>query len=158
MCFEYADQSGEQTGFDPFRPVLGHEMSEEVFNVREELRALIENHGELEDATGRMIPLSAWTGVKKKKNRWRGVLAYVVASYEQELMAALFDRAIEEEKRDGRRRFWIWLYQADGVTLRFSSRANQKKIISNLQKRVSERARELSMITKLEVDHRGEAK
>ena len=79
-------------------------------------------------------------------------MAYVNASYEQELMAALFDEAQAERDRDGETRFKVWLYQADGVTVRIDRRYSHSAQIERLQKTVASRAEELGVPTELEVD------
>lgn len=88
----------------------------------------------------------------------RSVLAYVAASYEQMLVAELFE-ATEEmewaaEKESRQPRFRIWLYQADGVTIRVSSKHKLDTIIDRLQERFNRKAKELGLITRLEVDWR----
>ena len=157
VCFTYAEKSGVQFGFDPFRPALTHPMMKEVLDVREQLKSIINDRGGIEDVSGRFIPLSAWNEVKKAKNRWRGVLSYYAASYEQELMAEVFDCAqaeLDAASENGRRKqFWIWLYQSDGCTIRFGSRvsdARRTQILNRIQERVDERAADLGVITALD--------
>ena len=82
-------------------------------------------------------------------------MAYVNASYEQELMAALFEEARDERERDGQTRFEVWLYQADGVTIRIDRRYSHANQIERLQKAVASRAEELGVPTELEVDYTG---
>ena len=159
VCFEYAEQSGVQLDFEPFRPLLEHEMAEEVLEVREQLREIINRRDGLEDATGRFIPLNAWDDTKKEENQWRAVLAYVAASFEQELMGEVFDCAQAEldaaAEEDRRKRFWIWLYQGDGCTIRFGSRvsdAERTRIQRRIQERVDERTEELGVVSTLEIE------
>jgi hypothetical protein len=159
VCFQYEEKSGVQLSFDPFRPLLDHEMAKEVLEVRSQLRQIINERGGLEDATGRFIPLNAWDDVKKQENRWRGVLAYVAASYEQELMGEVFDCAQAEldaaREEDRRKRFWIWLYQADGCTIRLGTKttdARRRRILRRIQERVDERAQELGVVSALEIE------
>lgn len=138
---------------DPIKPLLSHPLMEEILGTRNELEAIINARGGLEDVNGRFIPLSAWNETKDQENRWRGVLAYVNASYEQELMGAAFDVARKEIGRSGNTRFWIWLYQADGFTMRVRSDASAARQVSRLQDAVDEKAGELGVPTELEVDH-----
>jgi len=139
-------------GLEPLRPLLSHPLMEELLETRDKLELIVSERAGLEDANGRFIPLSAWDQTKRKENRWRGVLAYVNASYEQELMAALFDEAQAERDRDGETRFTVWLYQADGVTVRIDRRYSHANQIERLQKAVADRAEELGVPTELEVD------
>jgi hypothetical protein len=153
---EYRRQSGQAVGsFDPIRPLLRHELLQELFSTRERLEAIITSRGGLRDADGRFIPLGKWDETKEAGNRWRGVMAYVNASHEQRLMAAAFDAARAEEEREARSRFRIWLYQADGFTVRISSKAAHEPQIRRLQAAVSDEAERLGMPTKLEVDFSG---
>jgi hypothetical protein len=84
------------------------------------------------------------------------VLAYTNASFEQKLMFEPFRLAIEErewaaQKNSRRPKFRIWLYQADGITVRFKSDSPQRQI-QRLQDAVAEKADELNIPTELEVD------
>jgi hypothetical protein len=153
---EYGKLTGTYLdGHDPLRPLLDHPLMEELLSTRDKLEAIITSRGGLEDATGRLIPLSAWDETKDTEDRWRGVMAYVNASYEQEIMAAAFDVAQEEMDADGRTDMTIWLYQADGFTVRMRSRVSHSKRIEMLQDAVAERAAELGVPTELEVDYAG---
>jgi len=150
---EYAKATGEPPDdFEPLRPILSHPLMQELLETRDKLEAIVTNRGGLEDATGRLIPQEAWDETKDRGDRWRGVLAYVNASYEQELMAAAFDEAREEKQADGRTDYKIWLYQADGFTVRVRSRVSHSKRIERLQEAVAERASELAVPTELRVD------
>lgn len=155
MSESYGNDTGQYRSFEAFRPVLQHELVDEIRRIRDQLEEIInEQHG-LKDADGRDIPLSKWDGVNDKEGRWRGVLAYVIASYEQKLMAELFRVARRERERGPRTKFRIWLYQYDGVTIRTSSKASDRRQISRLQDAVDKKAEELGMPTQLEVDHTG---
>lgn len=142
-------------GFKPLEPLLSHPLMEELLSTRDQLEAIINERGGLEDADGRFIPLSKWDGAKDQENRWRGVMAYVNASYEQKLMGAAFAEAQEERERDPRTRFKIWLYQADGFTVRINSKASHSRQINRLQDAVAQKADELGMPTELEIDYEG---
>ncbi|MCS4087281.1 hypothetical protein GGQ10_002107 [Salinibacter ruber] len=140
-------------GLEPLRPLLHHPLMEELLSTRDKLEAIITDRGGLEDANGRFIPLDAWDEVKDEENRWRGVMAYVNASYEQEVMAPIFREARKEMESDSYTRFKVWLYQADGVTVRIDRRVtNRPKVVARLRKAVKERADELNVPTELEVD------
>ena len=147
------DYPGE--GLEPLRPLLSHPLMEELLETRDKLELLINERGGLEDANGRFIPVSAWDQTKRKENRWRGVMAYVNASYEQELMLPIFEEAWDERERDGQTRFKVWLYQADGVTVRIDRRYSHANQIERLQSAVAEEAAELGVPTELEVDYTG---
>jgi len=157
VLHEIAAEYDDETGFypethEPLEPLLSHPLVEELFDTRGKLRGIVEERGGLEDAEGRHIPLSKWNGEKNKEDRWRGVMAYVNASYETEIMAAPFREARAEKARDARTRFKIWLYQGDGFTMRVSSKASPQRQIDRLQDAVSGRAGELGVPTELEVD------
>jgi hypothetical protein len=137
----------------PIKPLLSHPLMEEILQTRDQLSAIINDQKGLKDANGRVIRLSAWNETKKKENRWRGVLAYVNATYEQELMGAAFDVARQEMERSGNTRFWIWLYQADGFTMRVRSDASATRQIERLQDAVGEEAGVLDVPTELDVDY-----
>jgi hypothetical protein len=150
----YADLTGEwpEEGTGPLKAILDHPLMEELLETRDKLEAIITNRGGLEDATGRFIPLSKWDGVKKKENRWRGVMAYVNCSFEQEIMYPIFREARKEMERDGKTRFKVWLYQGDGVTINVHRDYAHEPQIARLQTAVSEKADELGVPTKLTVD------
>jgi hypothetical protein len=148
---------GEYPERKEVEPLLSHPLMKELLSTRDQLEAIITSRGGLEDATGRFIPLSAWDDVKDKENRWRGVMAYVNASFEQEIMSVAFEVAAEERDRDARSRFTIWLYQADGFTVRMGSKASHSRQIERLKEAVSGRAAELGVPTELEVDYSGGA-
>jgi len=139
-------------GTEPLKAILDHPLMEELFETRDKLEAVITDRGGLEDANGRFIPLSAWDETKKRKNRWRGVMAYVNASYEQEVMYPIFREAKAEMERDGKTRFKVWLYQGDGVSINVHRDYAHEPQIARLQKAVKERANELDVPTRLEVD------
>lgn len=150
---EFAELTGHwEDTTEPFEKVLSHPLMEELLQTRDELERIINDRGGLDDADGRFIPLDKWNGTKKKSNRWRGVMAYVNATYEQKLMAAPFEEARKEKEREGNNRFWIWLYQADGFTMRTRSDASSQRQIQRLQDAVAEKANELGVPTELEVD------
>jgi len=151
---EWGNLTGEYLdSTEPFKGLRDHPLMDELLTTRDKLEAIITNRGGLEDANGRFIPLDAWDETKKTANRWRGVMAYVNASYEQELMGAAFDVADGERDRDEDTRFKIWAYQADGVTARINRRYSHSKQIERLQNAVKERADELGVPTELEVDY-----
>lgn len=139
----------------PVKPLLKHPLMEEILGTRKELKSIMNERGDLEDANGRFIPLSEWNATKDRENRWRGVLAYVNASYEQKLMGAAFEEAQKELERDGNTRFWIWLYQGDGFTMRVRSDASATRQIERLQDAVGDEVGELDVPTELEVDYAG---
>ncbi|MCS4139578.1 hypothetical protein GGQ13_003033 [Salinibacter ruber] len=151
---EYAKLTGTYLeNFDPLEPLLSHPLMEELLQTRDKLEAVITERGGLKDATGRFIPLSAWDETKDQENRWRGCMAYVNASYEQEIMAPIFRQGFDERTRDGKTRFRVWLYQADGATVRVHRDYAHSPQIERLQSAVAERAEELGVPTELEVDH-----
>lgn len=150
MCWAYADAGGAQHSFEPFKPALEHPLVDELFRMRGELRELIQQRGYLVDAAGRKIRPEMMTH-KDEGDKWKSVLAYVNASFEQKLMSQIFDLAIEEQQRE-RPRFTIWLYQSDGVTVRVKSRASVSHQVQRLQEAVKEKADELGVPTRLEVD------
>lgn len=150
---KYAHITGTWLSTSTVEPLLTHPLVEELLETRDKLEAIITSRGGLEDATGRFIPLDAWSETKDEGNRWRGVMAYVNASYEQKLMVAAFDEAREEKRSDGRTDFKIWLYQADGFTVRMRSRVSHSKRIDRLQSAVAQKANELGVPTELEVDY-----
>jgi hypothetical protein len=125
---------------------------EELLETRDKLEAIITSRGGLKDASGRFIPLSAWDETKKEGNRWRGVMAYVNCSFEQEIMYPVFREAQAELDRDGDVKFKVWLYQGDGVTIRIHRNYAHEPRIARLQKAVADKAEELGVPTKLEVD------
>jgi len=156
IYLDYSHQTGDfpEEGHTPIRPLLNHELMEELLSTRDKLEVIINNRGSLKDAAGREIPLSAWDDVKDKDNRWRGVMAYVNASYEQELMGEIFNEARATQERDGYTEFQVWLYQGDGVTVRIDRRVrNHYDIIGRIQSAVEERAQELGVPTELEIDY-----
>jgi hypothetical protein len=150
----YAQLTGHwpDEGTEPLKAILGHPLMDELFETRDKLEVIINQRGGLEDANGRFIPLDAWDREKKKENRWRGVMAYVNCSVEQEIMYPIFREAREEMKRDGKTRFKVWLYQGDGVTLNVHRDYSHEPQIARLQKAVKQRANELGAPTRLEVD------
>jgi hypothetical protein len=149
MCWAYEDMTGRQDGTDPFKPVLEHPLVDELFRMREEFKELITGRGWLKDAAGRKIRPAMMT--HKNDGAWKSVLAYTNSSFEQRLMAPIFDLAIEEQDRS-RPRFAVWLYQGDGVTIRVKSRASTSHQVDRLQSAVTEEAEELGVPTELEVD------
>ncbi|MCS4038308.1 hypothetical protein [Salinibacter ruber] len=151
----YADLTGHWpgNGTDPIKPILEHPLMEELFRTRDKLEAIITDRGGLTDATGRFIPLSKWDGEKPEENRWRGCMAYVNCSYEQEIMHPIFREAKKEMESGSYARFKIWLYQGDGVTINIDRRVrSHEKLIARLQNAVKERAGELGVPTRLTVD------
>ena len=155
MCWGYADAGGAQHSFEPFKPALEHPLVDELFRMRGELKELIRQRGYLVDAAGRKIRPEMMTH-KDEADRWKPVLAYTNASFEQKLMFEPFRLAIEErewaaQKNSRRPKFRIWLYQADGITVRFKSDSPQRQI-QRLQDAVAEKANELNVPTELEVD------
>ena len=151
---EYGRITGEYLdNFDPIEPLLSHPLMEELFATRDKLEVIIDGRRGLEDADGCLIPLSAWDKTKDKANRWRGVMSYVNASYEQKLMGELFEEAQATKDRDSYTEFTVWLYQADGVTVRMDRRVRSHHgVIERLQSAVAEKAEELGVPTELEVD------
>ncbi len=155
MTMLYGKKTEEYRSFDAFRPVKNHELVDELLRIRSRLQSVINRRGGMQDAAGSFIPLSKWNETKNKEDRWRGVLAYVNASYEQKLMAEAF-RVAEEESRRERPRFRIWLYQSDGFTMRVASKYKPKNQIERLQEAVRSKAEDLNVPTKLEIDHPGQ--
>ena len=137
----------------PFKKLGRHPLIKELLQARSQLRQIIDKRGGLEDVRGRLVPLSAWDATKKKENRWRGVLAYVNASFEQALLYPVFEEALAERRREGPSRFQIWLYQADGVTVRIHRKYDHRPQIKRLQEAVAKQADELGVPTELEVDY-----
>jgi hypothetical protein len=157
LLYRILQKYGKVTGhfldsFDPIEPLLSHPLMEELLATRDKLEVIINDREGLKDADGRFIPLSAWNETKDKENRWRGCMAYVNSSYEQKLMAAALDEAQAELERGSSPRFRIWLYQADGVTVRMGSKASHSNQIDRLQNAVADKADELGVPTELEVD------
>ncbi|WP_263834378.1 hypothetical protein [Salinibacter sp.] len=159
---EYGKLTGRylSEGHAPLRPLLSHPVMNKLFETRDKLEAIINERGGLKDAHGRFISCSTWEGVKDKGNRWRGVLAYVNASFEQRLMRAALDVAAEEkrwagQKESRRPKLRIWLYQADGFTVRVGSKASHSRQVERLQSAVAQKAEELGVPTELEVDFAG---
>ncbi len=157
MLHEIASEYDDATGFypethEPLEPLLSHPLVAELLETREKLREITNEKGGLHDANGNFIPLSAWNKTKAREDRWRGVMAYVNASYETEIVGAAFEEAIKEKERDARTRFKIWLYQADGFTIRVSSKASVDAQVKRLKQVVADKAEELGVPTKLEVD------
>jgi len=155
MTMTYGKKTGEYLSFDAFRPVTNHELVDELLRIRSKLKSVINRRGGMEDAAGCFIPLSKWNETKNKEDRWRGVLAYVNASYEQKLMAEAFRIAEQENSRE-RPRFRIWLYQADGFTMRVASKYKPENQIERLQRAVRSKANDLNVPTKLEIDCQGQ--
>lgn len=154
----YASLTGHwpDEGIQPLKAILMHPLMDELFDTRDKLEAILTSRGGLEDANGRFIPLKAWDEVKKKENRWRGCMAYVNCSFEQEIMYPIFREAKKERERDGHTWFKVWLYQGDGVTIRLHRKVrNHSKQIGRLQKAVKKRADDLGVPTRLEVDWPG---
>ena len=151
---EYSKLTGDRLdNFDPIEPLLSHPLMEELFSTRDKLEVIINQRGGLEDADGRLIPLSAWDKTKDKADRWRGVMSYVNASYEQKLIGELFKEAQATKKRDAYTEFIVWLYQADGVTVRMDRRVrSHHDVIGRLQSAVTDKAEKLGVPTELEVD------
>jgi len=148
-----ADMQGE---WEKVKPVLKHPLVGELFRIREGLKEVIEDRGYLVDAAGRKIQAGMMT--HREEGAWKSVLAYTNASFEQKLMWPIFREATEEkawasEKSHRRPKFRIWVYQSDGVTVRIGSKASNDKQITRLQEAVSEKAEELDIPTKLEVDY-----
>jgi hypothetical protein len=159
MLKAYARETGIWAEGESVDPIFESGLLEEIYRVRAQIRKRINEQGGLEDAFGRLVPLSAWDG-KKKEDRWRGVLAYVNASYELALIWECFEAAIEEKKwaaqKNSRRpRFRIWLLQGDGFTLRVDRKRDPEPIIERLKERVGKKAEELGMVTALSVEQNG---
>jgi hypothetical protein len=157
LPYQLLKEWGRATGewFDTterFEAIYEHPLMEELLETRDKLEAIITSRGGLHDANGRFIPLSAWDETKKKENRWRGLMSYVNASFEQELMLPIFGAAQAERERDEQTRYEVWLYQGDGVTVRIDRRYAHEPQIARLQEAVADRANELGVPTKLEVD------
>lgn len=156
MLGEYRDRGGRVVGrasFDPFRPVMGHPVMAEIYETAQAVLAHVEEAGGLHDAEGRWISLGMF-GAKKPEGRAKTLLSYVCASYEQALVAEAFRVATDELDAPscyGRPAFWIWLYQADGLTLRVSSKADAADVVGRLQRAVAAKAEELGMPTRLSV-------
>lgn len=157
MLNEYLDRGGRYVGtysFAPFRPVMEHPVLAEVYQTAQDVLAHIEKEGGLHDAEGRWISLEMFRA-KKPEDRPKTLLAYVCASYEQVLVAEAFREAADELEHPscyGRPAFWIWLYQADGFTLRLSAKADAGEVIGRLQRAVARKAAELGMPTRLSVE------
>lgn len=137
---------------DVFDGLRSHPLVRELLQTRETLREIINQEGGLWDASGRFIPLSAWNETKAEGDRWRGLMSYINASYETEIVGEAFRVAKKERERDARTRFKIWLCQGDGFTIRVSSKASTGRQIKRLQDAVAEKAEELGVPTKLTVD------
>ena len=153
ILLDYAAYGGTYPGsHEPLAGLHSHPLIAELLETRETLREIIgEEHG-LYDATGRFIPLSAWNETKDREDRWRGLMSYINASYETEIIGAAFEEAIKEKERDARTRFKIWLYQGDGFTIRVSSKASAQAQVRTLKQAVADKAEELGVPTELEVD------
>jgi hypothetical protein len=152
----YEKKSGAQAEWEQMKPVLNHPLVDELFRIREGLKEVIEDRGYLFDAAGRKIRTEMMT--HKDEGAWKSVLAYTNASFEQKLMWPVFREAIKakewaSEKSHRRPKFRIWLYQADGVTIRIGSKASGDKVITRLQDAVAEKADELDIPTELELDY-----
>lgn len=154
ICSDYDDYGGRypDSNKEPLVGLRSHPLVSELLETRETLREIINKEGGLYDASGRFIPLSAWNKTKDREDRWRGLMSYINASYETEIVGAAFEEAIKEKERDARTRFKIWLYQADGFTIRVSSKASANAQVKRLKQAVADKAEELSVPTKLEVD------
>jgi hypothetical protein len=153
ICSDYAAYGGTYPGsYEPLAGLRSHPLVAELLETRETLREIInEEHG-LYDATGRFISLSAWNETKDREDRWRGLMSYINASYETEIIGAAFEEAIKEKERDARTRFKIWLYQGDGFTIRVSSKASIDSQVGTLKQAVADKAEDLGVPTELEVD------
>lgn len=149
---DYDDYTGHYPDHEPLQPLLSHPLVAELLRTRETLREIIEDEHGLYDATGRFIPLSKWNGEKKKENRWRGLMSYINATYETEIIGAPFEEAIAEKERDARTKFKIVLLQGDGFSIQVSSKASIDAQVKRLKNAVAERAEELGVPTKLTVD------
>jgi len=152
---QYSDLTGNWPGEGPgaIEPIMDHFAVKELFETRDKLEKIINERGGLKDATGRFIELSKWDGEKPKENRWRGVMAYVNCSYEQQIMYPIFEEAKKEMKRDGKTRFKVWLYQGDGVTINVHRDYAHEPQIARLKNAVRDRAGELNVPTRLTVDY-----
>jgi len=151
---EYQDHtgSGVHPGFDPFHPLLKHELVREVSWVHLGLVQKIIRSRVMLDAAGRTLSLSDFSS---RPNPAKSLLAYVASTYEIKLIEAAFDEAIQEEpwaaEKDNRRvRFRIWLLQYDGFTMRVKRARDMEKFVKQLQDAVSAQARELGIITSLD--------
>lgn len=156
MLDRYAEISGTwPSGFDPFRPVLGHPVVSELLGVRDLVLDHVVDHAGLHDAEGRFVALGAMGHKEGDDSRARSVLSYVASSYEQDLVAAAFAEAAQELEgaaASGRRpAFVIWIYQADGFTVRTYGGADTGAVVSRLQGAVARRAAELGLPTRLSV-------
>jgi hypothetical protein len=111
ICSDYAAYGGTYPdSHEPLAGLRSHPLIAELLETRETLREIINEEGGLFDATGRFIPLSAWNGTKAREDRWRGLLSYINASYETEIIGAAFEEARKEREREARTKFKIWLY------------------------------------------------
>lgn len=136
----------------PLEPILSHPLVEELLATREKLKTIINDQGGLRDANGRFIELSHWNETKTKGDRWRGLMSYVNASFETEVVAAPFEEAAEEKANDAITKWKIWLYQGDGFTVRVGSQGTRSVVEKRLKTAVAERARKYGVPTKLTID------
>jgi hypothetical protein len=151
---EYHDNISSEVhpGFDPFRPLLKHELVRQVFQVQLGLMRKITESGEILDAAGRTLSRSDFLS---RNNPAQSLLAYVASTYEMKLIEAAFDEAIKEErwaeeKAHRRVRFRIWLLQYDGFTMRVKRKRDKERFVKQVQDAVTARARKLGIITTLD--------
>lgn len=155
MLKEYRDRDGVVEGegsHEPFRPVMQNPLMAEVYETAQWVLEHVLEAGGLEDAEGRYLTLDQFTHKDSDRDRAKSLLAYVCASYEQVLIAEAFKLATDELDAPtcyGRPAFKIWLYQADGFTIRVDGKADADEVIARIQRVVQTRADELGMPTRL---------
>lgn len=155
VLLEYHRAAGGDVGsFDAVRGLLDHGVMRELFEVRDRIMGHVLREGGLRDVDGRPLTLDQFEEKESPEARARSLLAYVCASYEQALVAAAFEEATSEMEwaaavPSRKPRFWVWLYQADGFTVRVGSKTSVETIVARLQRAVERRAADLGMPTRL---------
>lgn len=154
MLNEYRDKGGRFEGkasFAPFRPIMEHPLMAEIHETAQAVLEHIESEGGLHDAEGRYLTREMFEA-KKPKDRAKTLFAYVCASYEQVLIAEAFRMATDEIETPTcyrRPAFQIWLYQADGFTLRLNRKASASEVVERVQRAVAAKAMAMGMPTRL---------
>jgi hypothetical protein len=127
--------------------LLRHPILSELLQLREKWFEQINLDGGAKDVWGVWHAVDRTRG-RGKKGRWAGsVAATVIQSIEMEIIAPIFDVAMEHGKSD---QFGICLFQHDGATLSFQSTEKQARAQTKLKKAVEARAKALGVETVLE--------
>lgn len=121
---------------------MDNAMIKELLERRDAWFEAIREHGYVTDAWNNRIEVS--------KERWIGAVAAAkIQSIEMEIIASVFEMALQHEKSDA---FKIMIFQHDGITVSFYDKGTKERVIRKMQEAVAAKSQPFGFNAKLDVE------